>query len=357
MNTTLYKRDSAGKIREWRMELDGAGAYRTIAGLQGGNQAVSDWTLATPKNVGRSNETNVIDQAAAEVIAAYTNKLEREYFLSVAEIDTPRHFKPMLAHKYERGLFPCYSQPKLDGIRCLASRHGLKSREGQPILSCPHISVALAPFFHAYPEAILDGEIYNHAFKDDFNAIVSLVKRDKPDPKTAALAQYHVYDYPSEGKLPFGDRSNLLSVDLDRHTATNVIVVVPTRVIDNQIALDSVYGDYLADGYEGQMVRSNAPYEQKRSKTLLKRKEFQDAEFPVVRIEEGLGNWAGVAKKITCRLPDGREFGAGIKGNKTRAAELLTETWEQATIRFFAYTPDGIPRFPVAVAFHNRVRL
>ena len=105
------------------------------------------------------------------------------------------------------------------------------------------------------------------------------------------------------------------------------------------------------------MVRLDEPYEQKRSKYLLKRKEFQSEEFPIVAIEAGLGNWAGVAKKVTCRLPDGRTFGAGIRGTKERAAVLLTETWETATVRYFALTPDGIPRFPVVTAFHNGVRL
>jgi ATP-dependent DNA ligase len=104
------------------------------------------------------------------------------------------------------------------------------------------------------------------------------------------------------------------------------------------------------------MVRGEGVYEQKRSKQLLKRKEFQDAEYELVSIEEGLGNWSGVAKKITCRLPDGRTFGAGIKGDKKRAAELLHEDHKMVTVRFFALTPDGIPRFPVATKFHGPER-
>lgn len=354
----LYKRDSAGAIRVWYMESDGP-RHRTVAGLNDGNPATSAWTLCTPKNVGRSNEVDPETQAVLEVEASYVKKLDREYFESIGSIDQPRFFKPMLAQKYEGGVtFPVYSQPKLDGIRCIADRHGLKSREGQPILSCPHIEAALAPFFHDFPEARLDGELYNHDLKDDFNEIVSIVKREKCSPeqlaKSAALAQYHVYDYPSEARLPFSERSLLLATDLP---TVDCIKIVPTLVNLGQTDLDTDYAEHLGAGYEGQMVRLNAPYEQKRSKTLLKRKEFMTEEFELVRIEEGLGNWAGVAKKIVCRLPDGREFGAGIKGNKTRAAELLGETWEKATVRYFALTPDGIPRFPVATHFFNGVRL
>jgi ATP-dependent DNA ligase len=74
--------------------------------------------------------------------------------------------------------------------------------------------------------------------------------------------------------------------------------------------LDAAYANCLEEGYEGQMVRLDGPYEQKRSKLLLKRKEFQDAEYDLVRVDEGLGNWAGYGKKAVLRLPDGREFGA-----------------------------------------------
>ena len=37
----------------------------------------------------------------------------------------------------------------------------------------------------------------------------------------------------------------------------------------------------------------------------------------------GNGGAAGAAKKIVCRLPDGREFGASIKGDRNFVAELL----------------------------------
>ena len=237
---TLYKRDSAGRLREWRQEVDGP-RYRTVAGLSCGNQTVTEWTLATPKNEGRSNETSAEEQAVLEVQAAYADKLKREYFETAEETDTPRFFKPMLAHKYE-GLapkFPVYSQPKLDGIRCIATAAGLSSREGQPILSCPHISAALAPFFEANPNAILDGEIYSHDLHDDFNAIVSIVKREKCSPeqlaKSAALAQYHVYDSFEPGRS-FSGRSYGISVRLAG--ISPCIVVVSTDEVRDQEHLD-----------------------------------------------------------------------------------------------------------------------
>ena len=95
----------------------------------------------------------------------------------------------MLAQKYEDrkdGLvYPLYSQPKLDGIRCIVSwddNNGLvaKTRNGKVIDAVPHILNSLELFFINDPDAVLDGELYNHDLKDNFNKITSLVRKQKP---------------------------------------------------------------------------------------------------------------------------------------------------------------------------------
>ena len=344
-HSELYKRDSKGAVRVWFIEQE-AERYRYVTGICGGTLTRSGWTVAVPK----SKPTAQL-QADFEVQSAYTHQLEREYHLVIADIDTPRFFKPMLAKKYEGWPGDCYSQPKLDGIRCIASAKGLFSREGKPITAVPHIEAALAPLFDADPDLILDGELYNHDLREDFNQISSIVRKQKPTEadliKAAEVIQYHIYDVPSQGFLPFGDRLKAFP------QIGGCIRYVPTQLVNKQWHLDEIYGQYLSDGYEGQMVRLDKPYEQKRSSTLLKRKEWQDEEFPIVRFEEGIGNWSGMAKAVVCRLPDGREFGSGIKGDQAFAKSLLTSGYNQATIKFFNFTPDGIPRFGVAIKFHE----
>ena len=91
-----------------------------------------------------------------------------------------------------------YTQPKLDGIRCLVNKHGMNSRSGKPINSCPHIFEALEQFVKDYPNITLDGELYNHELKSDFQKIVSLVRKVKCRPEeiaeSAELVEYHIYD-------------------------------------------------------------------------------------------------------------------------------------------------------------------
>lgn len=133
-------------------------------------------------------------------------------------------------------------------------------------------------------------------------------------------------------------------------------VRVVTHSCVNQDQLDELNGDYTSQGYEGQMVRLDAPYEfDTRSKTLLKRKEFDTAEFKLLKIEEGEGNWAGYAKKITFELEDGRACGGGIKGDQSFTQELFraAQPPTHVTVRYFKRTPDGMPRFPVAIDFHT----
>ena len=353
----IYKRDTKGQIRVWYVEVgynsDDDAGYRIGSGLQNGKNTISLWKKTEPKNVGRSNATTAKEQAVAEAKSQMDNKLERGYFKSLDNVDTFDKFKPMLAAKYEdvKITYPIFSQPKLDGIRCIARADGLWTRQGKEIVSVPHINKALEDFFKTNPNAILDGELYNHELKDDFNKITSIVRKTKPTDsdlqESERLAQYHIYDLGScAGVFDYRNRV-LQSLNIWVH---DCIRIVPTSDVTCEEDLNFLYYQYLERGYEGQMVRTNDKYENKRSKTLLKRKEFLTEEFKVVSMEEGKGNWSGYVKRFILELTDGTQFGAGVRGNQDTLKKLLAQkTPEWATLRYFTPTPDGIPRFPVVV--------
>jgi len=365
----IYKRDTVGKIRTWQYEVEGD-SYRTIAGIQGGSLVTSGWTKCQPKNEGRANATTAGQQAQAEAEAEMGKKLKREYRWTIIELDAVP-VGPMLAHDYAKLkkplTFPVFCQPKLDGIRAIINKNGAFSRELQPHYNCDHVLAALAPVFAKYPDISFDGEFYNHDLKDDFNKIVSVVRKQKPTAEqkaeAAKLIQYHIYDLPSE--KPFGQRAaDMLRILADTGALNNdAIRLVRTAQVEDQATLDLMNGHYTEGGYEGQMVRLDEPYEfDTRSKSLLKRKEFKTAEFPVVMVEEGLGNWSGYAKRIIVQLPNGKVCGAGMRGTQDFAKDLLEKAKagnqpKEATIRYFGETPDGLLRFPVAVDFHAEGRI
>jgi len=358
----LYKRDSKGKIRVWQVEIgydseDVAGT-RSVAGLQDGQRVTSEWNISTPKNVGKINGTTGLTQAKAEAKATWDKRSEKEYFESIADIDAYDKFSPMLAGDYtKKPQSEGYSQPKLDGIRCVANSNGLWTRSGKPITSCPHVWSEVQDFLTRNPNVTLDGELYNHDLKEDFNKIVSLVRKTKTTDsdvqESAKLVQYHVYDMYDENvpTLSFVNRTEVL----ERMSSDwQSLRLVPTTWSATQDELDENYGQYMTDGYEGQMVRNDAPYEKnKRSKALLKRKEFITEEFPVVAMLEGQGNWSGHTKRFTLRMPDGTEIGSGVRGNQEQLRTLWeskeTPTW--VTLRYFGLTPDGVPRFPVVIDY------
>ena len=327
--------------------------YRTIAGILDGNLVTSEWRLVEPKNVGKKNETSSNQQAHAESSAQYEKQLKKGYCNDINSIDDITLFKPMLANDYAKLKkplsFPVTSQPKLDGIRCIARADGLWSRTGKAHLSIPHIWEALAPIFEVFPNLILDGELYNHDLKDDFNQIVSLVRKSKPTEEnlieSARLVQYHVYDLFSDE--PFVNRKTSY-ISIVNRLDVDCIKVVPNSFIESQIDLDYVYARYIADGFEGQMVRLNGPYDNKRSKNLLKRKDFITEEYDVLSVEEGLGNWSGCVKRFKFA-----EFDAGVRGTQVQMADLLDNkecpTW--ATVRYFELTPAGVPRFPIVIDY------
>jgi len=377
---TIYKRDSKGNIREWRMQLNGD-QYRTVAGLQEGQQVTSEWTTAESKNVGRSNVTTGEEQAEAEVASHYTKKLDVDYHSNIEDVDTPKIFAPMLASTWEKRKSklkynePVYFQGKLDGIRCIATRHGMWSRTGKPIVAAPHIMEALQPAFDENPDAIFDGELYNHDFKDDFNEIVSIVKRVKVTEddldKSSRLMQYHIYDYPYLMDQPFIARFDAVvkilvdnAVTIEGDNCNTPIRIVKTHKCMSEAEIDVVYDMVVDQGYEGGIIRLNEEYSQKRSNALIKRKDFEDEEFIIVRIEEGQGNWSGCAKRVIFQNNQGEcgETGAGMRGNRTYLKEVFENrnayVGKEATIRYFGRTPGKLkPRIPVATALHLEDRM
>jgi ATP-dependent DNA ligase len=358
----LFKRDTKGKVRTWTIQVgwdsDDVAGIRTISGLVEGKKITSEWNYTEAKNVGRSNATTAKTQADAEALAQWTKNVEKDFFEDVTKIDTFTAFKPMLAHDFTKTpVTSGITQPKLDGIRCIASAKGLFSRQFKEIVAVPHIAEALADFTAKYPTVTLDGELYNHELKDNFQKITSLVRKTVnigADELAEAkeLVQYHVYDMfdSSNPDMTFMERYNWLQKNLT-DTGPSIVKVV-THIAETSEDIDMLYGSYTEAGYEGQMIRQNTPYEFKRTKNLLKRKEFITEEYEVVEVHEGQGNWAGYAKRLTLKMSDGRTFSSGIRGSQAKLKELLENpdiNW--ATCRYFELSNDGVPRFPVTIDY------
>lgn len=366
---TLYKRTSTGAVQTWRQEIDGH-RYRTISGHINGAQTESKWKESKAKNTGRSNATTPEEQAILDVESNYRAQLKQgNYWEDINDIDKVRYFVPMTAldwHDYKPT--EGYSQPKMDGIRCILKRDGMWSRNGDPIISCPHIINTMKEWFDQHPDDVFDGELYSDNLADNFQKIISLARKTVDiSPEEYAEAEHylklHVYDYPS-AKVPFGKRfasfGNIYTNQMDV-LQQSYIVPVETTYVGNLEEMDAKYAEYMEAGFEGQMIRNDSSvYEHKRAKQLLKRKEFCSEEFKVLDIIEGNGNWSGVAKSIKIELKDGTTQQTGMRGTLEFARELLRKKDKhiggECTVIYQRLSNDGKLIFPISVAFFDSKR-
>jgi ATP-dependent DNA ligase len=357
---TIYKKTKTGATQEWTIEVVG-NKYRTHSGQVGGIITTNEWTIVYGKNTGKLNETTDKEQTMKEAVAKRTKKLESGYFENIKHINKTQYFEPMLASKWEDSkdkiTYPIFSQPKLDGIRCIITKDGMFSRNGKPIISAPHIFESLKPLFEAYGNIVLDGELYADKFANDFNKIVSLVKKTKPTDadlkESKKNIQYWIYDLP-DNDIPFGYRCDRLNHLFETFDFFNKhCVEVETHICNDEDEVMGLYEEYVEHGFEGQMLRTNGKYENKRSKFLMKHKSFIDEEYTIIGVCEGEGNKTNMVGYMTFETADGKPFKSNVKATFEESEEMFRNRKQligkQATIKYFNLTPDGIPRFPYVI--------
>lgn len=355
----LYKQNNTGKIQQWGVTTEGNVVTTTYGVFEGKLQTTHETIKG--KNVGKANETSDLQQANLKARQLFDKKLKSGY---VADLERARSttntldgVKPMLAFPKEKKeahvVFPALVQPKLDGMRCIAVVESgectLYSRTQKEITTLPHINAEIedCAAISGYTNIILDGELYNHEDKDNFNKLMSLIKRDNVHEDCAHI-QYHLYDVVSDE--PYVTRVQpLVDFCCQEH-----LIRVDTLSINNAEMLTQFFHGALKAGYEGAMYRNpNVGYEGKRSSSLLKVKVMQDAEFIIIGVNEGKGKLAGHAGAFVCKTPEGKEFKAKMKG-KTEDLKAYFENDAdyiglKLTVQFQGLTPDLIPRFPVGL--------
>ena len=268
------------------------------------------------------------------------------------------NIKAMLAHKYneDKADYPAFIQPKLDGVRCLFTAKGAFSRANNQFMNVDHIEQALKPFFAKNPTAVLDGELYNHGLKDDFEKIISLVKKKKPTDEdrleAAELVEYHVYDIASMTIATYATRLNYLNSDVYTR------LTWPIMEVNTQVAFDfddavKMHNKNLKQGYEGSIYRSfSGKYKGTRSWDLMKFKDFHDAEATIIDFVAGKGKRTGTLGKFIMQDDEGIEFGCPPgKGYDYDALAEMLENADQyvgqtATFTYFERTKAGSYRHP-----------
>jgi len=440
----LYAIDKNGKIKVWTAAVlqptdknavaAGYATARITHGCINGKQQVSLRDYNVGKNIGRSNETTPLEQCISETRRKWTDKKEKEahtetkpadYGEGYGDIsggwcdagagagggdddddddggDAAGPFLPMLAQTFNPAdaataaaataskkkkviTFPCFVQPKLDGLRCVsyATRTAndaetavcLQSRTSAFFTGLPHIAAALRPYLSQHPSVVIDGELYTDQMP--FEELAGLIKKKKiTDSDVARLkkVKYHVYDIYDHARqdMPYSERLAVLASAVRRcgcvandtfsagvaaaaAVAAAEVVLVRTEKVAALSDFRRLFAEFVEAGYEGIMLRNAAGVYRAnyRSNDLQKYKEFMEEEYRIIDFKEGEGRDAGAVIWV-CETADGKDFTARPRGTMQQRREWFNDgakyIGKNLTVVYQELTEDGKPRFPVGKA-------
>lgn len=364
---TLYKKTSTGAAQQWSvkvfMQANEAIIESTYGQVDGALQSATE-IVREGKNIGRANETTILDQAKSQAASLWQKKLDKGYLENLDEINSGganADIRPMLAKSFEDREdkliigASIYLQPKLDGIRCIAKKEngkvGLFSRNGKPITATPHIAEELKVSMK--DGEIWDGELYHP--KLEFNEITALTRTKEPTEGSEQI-EYHIFDVVADGTYEKRFATKIFKLPDPSHL--KLVEVVPTTY--NRQVIDRYHKIWTKQGYEGLIIRlaEQKKYEQKRTSALIKYKTFLDDEFKIVGYEEGTPgsklDGALSAFILEIKTENGIEtFKAKPDGSLEQSKKLWEEReqWigKKVKTKFQALSKYGIPRFPIIV--------
>ena len=362
----LYRMDSKWKLRIREQEYANWFIY-TIAWIVDWKQ-VTNSRKVEPKNIGKANETTIEQQAELEMQSDYKAQLRKGYKTNPDECEQwvkgswcPA---PMLAKTYDPNKIQSWSnnvkgyklvwkdliiQPKLDGIRRLfyydwtTLSSYTRAWDSVPVLE--HMRDDLIKFYTDTNliGKYIDWELYVDPNVMSFQELNGILRKENPNDRVK-LVQYYVYDVISDGNYENRFPSLIQYYNTVKWTPSIYINRDNEKELENYL---SWYLEmYIEKWYEWIMIRQDDFwYENKRSKSLLKYKQFEDAEFLCVAVNES-ADWLAWSITVT---DDVVTFDATIVCDNETSLELLKSqdvVGKIVTINFFWRSDGNVPRFP-----------
>lgn len=356
----LYARSSKGKVKYWHISVqiyEGDPAMIIEHGYLDGKKQTDIKSIRSGKNLGKANATTAWDQAVSQAKSKWVSQKDKNYVESIDDIDNVApNILPMCAQPYADRkhyiTFPCFVQPKMNGVRCLTRKEEeiiYSSRGGKPVPTLVHLN----EYVNNFMSKILDGEVYIHG--EDFQTIVSLFKKIQDMTKEL---QYWIYDI-ADTKMIFEERNKWIIENIPQNHP--FLKIVPTYKITKPNEVKLYHDKFVQEGFEGVIVRNiNGLYQfDHRSNDLQKYKEFFDSEFIIVGgHEKEDGRERGcVIFEVALDDNSGRVFNVRPRGTVARRRKWLTEIksliGKQLTVRWQERSQDNVPIFPVGIAIRD----
>ena len=383
----LYGIDIKNKIKEWKISVTNMGGYSTMVysyGYINGKKVECSQNIDKGKNLGKKNATTHYEQAISNAKSKWNQKIDEGYSIDFNSIENKLKCSvdievietvlaetvlvetvfPMLAQDYfkhkSKLQWPCFIQPKLDGYRMIYNNldKSCMSRQGKSfdIIKQTLLYTELQNLFPQSNNLILDGELYLHGGVFEHLGILRKKKLTNNDIEKLQQIEYHVYDIVDKSKS-FKQRYEFLKNMLSEKKVTK-IKLVQTFEIKNEKELECKHKRFIDDNYEGSILRNtNGKYKCKaRSCDLLKYKDFEDAEFPIIDYTFEIDTTETNKNLVVwiCETPNKTSFNIRPKGTKEERQQLFKECEENFDkykgrnlyVKYFELTENNVPRFP-----------
>lgn len=248
----------------------------------------------------------------------------------------------LLAQKFDDtvDLSGWWLSEKFDGVRAIWDGYDLFSRTAKKIN-------ASEDFLSALPKGIsLDGELF--IGRGNFSQTTSITSKKIPIKEEWKIIRFKAFDLPNSNEF-FEERMLQL-----KQLGNHIIQPVDHILIENNEHLLKIQDEITKKGAEGLMIRKpNSKYEPKRSKTLLKLKNFSDEDAIVTGRELGKGRLSNGLGKLVVKWVKNPsvsfKVGTGFD-DKTRFGDYENQFRDGTIVivKFFELdSKTGRPRFPV----------
>jgi len=221
--------------------------------------------------------------------------------INKAILDHIPEFSVALADKYYPNIVDWkdgwYVSRKIDGARCIAivDDNGdttFYSRTGKSFETLDIVAGGIKAL--GVSNVVFDGELclVDEDGNEDFQGIMKqLKKKDHTIPNPSykifdMISHDEFYSKKGDTNKTYEHRYNNLREVMSNNTCVCLSVLGQEQIRDDDHFAEWTKraNDY---GWEGLMLRANSPYKGKRSKDLLKYKNFSDAEYEVIDVEMG----------------------------------------------------------------------
>lgn len=273
-----------------------------------------------------------------------------------------------------------YVSRKLDGVRCIAyidesGEPKFFSRAGKEFDTLGKVAEQLKR--HGLRKIVLDGEIcmVDENGDEDFQGIIKEIKRKDHTIQTPKFLVFDIlhldeFDNKASDRI-FSERMEELELLFNTYDFEGFIEQVDQFHIADEEDLQDHMDTAVQFGWEGLMLRKDAPYQGKRTSDIMKVKKFHDAEYVVIDtvnavnrvIVEGREVEEEMLRNVIIEHRGNRvQVGSGFSQEQKRyyyqhPEEIIGKT---ITVQYFEETTDQNGdhslRFPVIKAIYDNGR-